>query len=79
METGAAGDSRNECAAKTMKNSGTVLVTTLFCAQSSQLVDCCKSQPEKKCILCWCDCDPQLQNINSCTVGTCSISRGSWG
>lgn len=35
MERGAAGDSRNECAAKTAKSSGTVLLITLFCAQSS--------------------------------------------
>lgn len=67
MERGAAGDSRKECAAKTAKTVELFyLAPSSVLIQVALLVDCCRSRPEKKCILCWCDYNPQLQNLNSC-------------
>lgn len=59
MERGAAGDSRNECTAKTAKTVELFYLSPCSVLSQVALVDCCKSQLEKKYILCW--CDPQLQ------------------
>lgn len=66
MERGAAGDSRSECAAKTAKTVEPFYLAPCSVLIQVALVGCCRSQPEKKCILCWRDCNPQLQNLNSC-------------
>lgn len=68
MERGAAGDSRNEYPAKTARTVELFYLSSCSVLSQVALVDCCKSQLEKRCILCWCDCDPQLQNLNSCNV-----------
>lgn len=58
METGAAGDSRNESAAKTSKPVELFYLAPCSVLSQVALVDCCKSRPGKKSILCRCVCDP---------------------